>query len=146
MARNRLNTTLQCHVLLQIVIKKWIPWPLEWLHKFDSSGFFFYFFTKKFIFDYSFILKLPFPPLKWGPFRPVEISGFVWPPNTFILIFLTKISRKFEFFCVSLLYVLCSCEVFPAVWWPPAAARWERKQEVQRSPPEVALEGDGTAD
>ena len=49
-------------------------------------------------------------------------------------------------FCVLLLYVPCSCKVFSSVRWPPAAARWERKQEIQSSPPVVALVGDETAD
>ena len=40
----------------------------------------------------------------------------------------------------------CSCKVFSPVRWPPAAASWERKQDTQGSLPEVALEGDGTAD
>ena len=54
--------------------------------------------------------------------------------------------KKVWIFCVSFLYVLSSCEVFPPVWRPPAAARCERKQEIQSSPPDVALEGDWTAD
>ena len=54
--------------------------------------------------------------------------------------------NKVWIFCVLLLYVLSSCEAFQPVWWPLAAARWERKQEIQSSLPDVALEGDWTAD
>ena len=38
---------LPCHVILQIVIKKLILWPLEWRHKFDSLRFFFVFFLPR---------------------------------------------------------------------------------------------------
>ena len=37
----------QCHVLLQIVIKKWILWPLEGWHQFISLGISFVFFLPK---------------------------------------------------------------------------------------------------
>ena len=54
--------------------------------------------------------------------------------------------KKALIFCVSFLYVPCPCKIFCPVRWPPAAARWKRKQEIQGSPPVVALLGDWTAD
>ena len=33
-----------------------------------------------FIFD----TKMTIPPVKWGMFRLVKMSVFVWPPNTFL--------------------------------------------------------------
>ena len=54
-------------------------------------------YIQKIIFIYFLKLKLPFFPVKCGTSYPVEMSGFVWPPNTFIRIFLTKTYTKFEF-------------------------------------------------
>ena len=43
-----LNTlSLLFRVILQMVIKKWILWPLDWQHKFDSLGFLLVFFYQK---------------------------------------------------------------------------------------------------
>ena len=50
--------------------------------------------------------------------------------------------KKVSIFCVLFLYVPCYCKVFSPVWRPLAAARWERKQDTQGSPPVVALMGD----
>ena len=107
--------TLLFQVILQIVIKKIILWPLEWQHKFDDFGFCVFFnpkrhknydnislnFQQKKYINYIYIYKLfflffflipelSFSPIKWGTFWPDEMSVFVWPPITFIQIFLTK--------------------------------------------------------
>ena len=154
-------------MILQIVIRKWILWPLEGRHKLNSLGFFFvlFFVTKKglksmtilgLIFNkriicrkwylFMFDTKIIIFPRKVRHVLPTRDVWFLLAAKyLYIDIFHQKL-RKVWIFSVSLLYVLSSCKVFSPVWSPPAEARWERKQDIQGSPPEVALEGDWTAD
>ena len=51
--------------------------------------------------------------------------------------------RKVWTFSVSFLYMLCSCEVFHPVWWPPA---WRGSRRFRGTALDSALEGDWTRD
>ena len=88
------------------------------------------------------ILKGPSSPVKWGTFRRcLSLSDRQLHSYRY---FWAKLKESSNFLC---LVTLCAQFLwsFPPVWRPPAAARWERKQEIQSSPPDVALEGDWTA-
>ena len=77
-------------MILQIVLKKLILWPLEWRQKFDSLGFFVFFLNQKMRKNYDNILlnfqqkkyvqklifiyfytKMTIYPVTWGTFRPI---------------------------------------------------------------------------
>ena len=150
---------------LLIVIKKWILWPLEGQHKFNSLGIFLFFLNQKmgkksdnitFIFINRilykkwyliiFDTKITIFPCK---VRHISPSQDVWIRLAVQYLHIDIFDQNLKnvwILCVSLFYVPCSCKVFSPVLWPPAAARWKRKQEIQSSPPVVALVGDRTAD
>ena len=144
--------------------KKWLLSPLEWRHILGSS-FYLIFWTQKcvkimtiycWIFNkrniysnrYLFIFdtKLSIFPHKVRQVLASQDVQLCLTANYLHKDIFDPNLKKVWIFCVSLLYMLSSCKVFSPVWWPRAAVRWERKQEIQSSPPEVALEGDGTAD
>ena len=119
-------------VILQIVIKKWIMLPLEWRHKFDSLGFLLVFFYQKMRKNYDNIL-FNFQQMKY---IQKMIFIYFWLKIPFF-------PKEGWLFCVSLLYVLSSCEVFRPVWWPldtAALGEEERNSELAaRRPTRVRL-------